>query len=110
MKQTLDNCTFKYYFRDICTALVKVRGGVVSCERYTDDALNLPFGKMPDRCLNKRTLKLFFSEHCVPEHRANLQDFLDHYGLEKHDPFQICLQTNGVMADSLYRLEWIEND
>ena len=110
MKQSLDNCTFKFFFKDECTALVKVRGGVVTCERYTDNPLRLPFGKMPDRCVTQKGLKLFFSEHCVPEHRANLQDFLDYYGLEKHDPFQICLITNGVMADSLFRLEWLDND
>lgn len=110
MRQTLDNCTFKYLYRGECTALVKVRGGVVTCERYTDNPLHLPFGRVADRNVTKKGLILFFSEHCIPEHRANLQDFLDHYGLEKYDPFNICLITNGEMAGSLYRLEWIENE
>jgi hypothetical protein len=105
---TRDNCKFKFYYKDQCTAFVSIEDGTVTTEKYTDDWLLLPFGKVSDRNITRRGVNLFFSEHCIPEHRANLQDFLLHYGLEKHDPFRICRITNGQMADSPYRIEWVE--
>ena len=105
---TRDNCAFKFYCDGVCTALVTVVNGVVTTERYTDDVFTQPFGLVPDRRITRKTLDLFFAEHCIPEHRANLQDFLDLYGLEKYNAFKICRITNGEMVDSPFRIVWLD--
>jgi len=102
------NCKFSYYVYGVKTADVTIREGVVSSIRYTDVALDLPFGNIPDSHISRKTIDLFFEEHCVPEHRANLQQFLDYYRLDKYDAYEICRITNGIMVDSPYKIEWMD--
>ena len=103
------NCKFSYFVNDNKTADVTINEGAVTSLRYTDTALDLPFGNIPDSRISRKTIDLFFEEHCIPEHRANLQQFLKYYGLEKFDAYEICRRTNGIMADMPYRIEWKEN-
>jgi len=103
------NCRFGYYVYGKKTADVTIEEGIVSSVRYTDAALDLPFGNIPDERISRKTIDLFFEEHCVPEHRANLRQILDYYGLEKFDAYELCRRTNGVMVDMPYRIEWADN-
>jgi hypothetical protein len=103
---TRDNCRFAYFVNGVKTADVTIKNGVVSTVRYTDEMLDLPFGRVPDRLITRRTVDLFFRERCVPEHRANLRDFLDFYGLEQFNAFAICCVTNSQMAQEPYFIEW----
>ena len=105
---TRDNCKFRFYCDGVCTALVSVIDGVVTTERYTDDWYSQPFGLVPDRRITRQTLDTFFSEHCIPEHRANLKDYLQLYGLDKYNAFKICRITNGEMVNSQFRIEWLD--
>ena len=100
------NCKFSYYVGGVKTADVIIEEGSVTSVCYTNAALDLPFGNIPDGRISRKTIDLFFEEHCVPEHRANLRQILDYYGLEKFDAYEICRRTNGVMADMPYRIEW----
>ena len=100
------NCAFAYFVGNNKTADVTIKEGVVKSVRYTDIALDLPFGNLPDSRISRKTIDLFFEEHCVPEHRANLRQILDYYGLDKYDAYEICRKTNGVMVDAPYRIEW----
>ena len=100
------NCKFAYYVYGNKTADVTIDEGVVTTKRYTDVTLDLPFGNLPDSRISRKTIDLFFEEHCVPLHRANLQQILDYYGLEKYDAYEICRITGGTMADTPYRIEW----
>ena len=102
------NCKFAYYVYDKKTADVVINEGVVTTTRYTGVALDLPFGNIPDERISRKTIDLFFEEHCVPEHRANIRDILDYHGLDEYDAYKICLITNGVMVDMPYRIEWLE--
>jgi hypothetical protein len=100
------NCVFSYYFKDEKTADVVIKNGKVATTPYTGDKLHLPFGFVSDRNVTRQTIDLFFERHCVPQHRANLCDFLDHYGLERYDAYEICRITNGQMADNHGRIAW----
>ena len=100
------NCRFAYFINNEKTADVTIDEGVVTTVRYTGAALDLPFGNIPDNRVSRKTIDLFFEEHCVPEHRANIRQILDHHGLEKYDAYAICRITNGVMADAPHRIEW----
>jgi len=100
------NCKFAYYAGDKKTADVVIREGAVTSKRYTDAALDLPFGNLPDSRISRKTIDLFFDEHCVPEHRANIRQILDYYGIEKYDAYEICRLTNGVMVDTPFRIVW----
>jgi hypothetical protein len=100
------NCGFSYYCRGVKTADVTIANGVVTTVPHTDNWLDLPFGMVPDRLVTRKVIDLFYEQNCVPEHRANLGDFLAHYGIEKFDPFAICRITNGAMADSPYTISW----
>jgi hypothetical protein len=88
------------------TADVVIENGKVRTKAYTEDKLNLPFGFVSDRNVTRRTVDEFFERHCVPEYRANIGEFLDYYGLERYDAFEICRLTNGVMADNCAFIEW----
>jgi len=100
------NCAFSYYYNDVKAADVVIKNGVVATTPYTDNKLRLPFGFVSDRNVTRGVIDEFFERHCVPQHRANIKDFLDQYGLEKYDAYAICRATNGVMADHNYRIEW----
>jgi len=104
------NCSFSYYFRGEKTADVVIKNGKVITIAYTDEKLNLPFGFVSDRNVTRQTIDLFYERHCVPKHRANIKDFLAHYGLNKYDAYEICRITNGRMADHSYRIEWHDDD
>ena len=103
------NCKFSYYVGEKKTADVTIIEGVVATARYTGAALDLPFGNIPDSRISRKTIDLFFEEHCVPEHRANIRQILDYYGLKDYDAYEICRITNGVMADAPYRIEWSDS-
>ena len=103
------NCNFGYYVGDNKTADVTISEGVVTSVRYTDAALDLPFGNIPDSRISRKTIDLFFEEHCVPEHRANIQQILEYHGLMEYDAYEICRLTNGIMADAPYRIEWYDH-
>ena len=100
------NCSFSYYMGDKKTADVTIKEGVVTTVRYTDVALDLPFGNIPDSRISRKTIDLFFEEHCVPQHRANLAQILDYHGLAEYDAYEICRITNGRMIDMPHRIEW----
>ena len=100
------NCKFSYFVGNEKTADVLINEGVVTSVRYTDAALDLPFGNIPDSRISRKTIDLFFEEHCIPEHRANLRQILDHHGLKEYDAYAICRKTNGMMTDAPYRIEW----
>jgi hypothetical protein len=102
------NCSFSFYHQGVKTADVVIKDGAVTTTAYTDDKLNLPFGFVPDRNVTRATIDLFYERNCVPEHRANIKEFLDHYGLEKYDAYKICRITGGQMADSADTIEWTD--
>jgi len=102
------NCSFSYYFKNEKTADVTINDGIATTTPYTEDKLHLPFGFVADRNVTRSVIDLFYERHCVPRHRANIQDFLDHYGLDKYDAYEICRRTNGVMADHGFRIEWAD--
>jgi hypothetical protein len=58
----------------------------------------LPFGKIPDSKVTKQLIDWFFENHCIPEHKADLEFQLNALGLTEHDSFEICLITQGKMA------------
>lgn len=100
------NCSFSYYHNGVKTADVTITEGRVTTIPYTDDKLHLPFGFVPDQNVTRTTIDLFYERHCVPEYRANIAEFLAHYGLMKYDAYEICRNTNGVMADNSAYIEW----
>ena len=102
------NCSFGFYVHDKKVADVRIANGVVSTTKYTDDALYLPFGRVPDHRVTRKTIDLFYEEHCVPRHRSNIREYLDHFGLEAFDAFALCRITNGVMEGEPYRIEWYD--
>jgi hypothetical protein len=107
---TRDNCKFSFWRNTTKTADVEIKDGFISCMRYTEDFLDLPFGKVPDRAVTRKTLDLFFREHSIPEHRADLSEWLKFYNLDKYDAFKICRITNGVMAQSPYHIVWADKE
>jgi len=100
------NCSFSYYYKDQKMADVAITNGTAATTPYTDDKRRLPFGFVSDRNVTRQTIDLFYERHCVPYHRANIQEFLSYYGLEQYDTYAICRKTNGIMADHDYRIEW----
>ena len=102
------NCSFSYYFEDKKTADVVISNGIASTIPYTEEKLHLPFGFVSDKNVTRGVIDEFFERHCVPRYRANIRDFLDHYGLDEYDAYKICRITNGVMADHSYRIEWTD--
>jgi hypothetical protein len=102
------NCKFRYYYKDKLVAYVEIDNGKVTTVDYVEGHLDRPFGMVPDDKVDRTAINLFFERHCVPEHRTNIKDFLEEYGLEKFDAFKICRITNGRMADNHYSLEWVD--
>ena len=100
------NCSFSYFFDGAKTADVVITNGTARTQAYTDEKLHLPFGFVSDRNVTRRVIDEFYLRHCVPQYRANIKDFLDHYGLEEYDAFDICRITNGIMADNNYEIRW----
>ena len=100
------NCSFSYFAGDEKTADVTIKEGVVTTVRYTDAALDLPFGNIPDNRISRKTIDLYFEEHCVPKHRANIAQILEYHGLAEYDAYEICRITNGRMIDMPHRIEW----
>ena len=100
------NCKFSYFVGNSKTADVSIKEGIVTTVRYTDAALDLPFGNIPDSRISRKTVDLFFEEHCIPKHRANIRQILDYHGLAEYDAYEICRKTNGIMTDAPHRIEW----
>ena len=52
------NCAFCYYVGENKTADVTIKEGVVTSVRYTDAAIDLPFGNIPDSRISRKTIKM----------------------------------------------------
>ena len=54
------NCKFSYFVGNDKTADVTINEGVVTSIRYTDAALDLSFGNIPDDRISRKAIDLFF--------------------------------------------------
>jgi hypothetical protein len=101
------NCEFIYIVDETRMADIVIKDGIVTSTRYTDVALNLPFGNQPDSSISREAIDLFFAEHCVSEDRANIQEILKYYKLDEFDAYEICRKALGITIDSHCRIKWV---
>lgn len=94
----------EYLYLDQVIAHIQVHNELVSCENYTDDIVQKPFGKIEEPTY-KNFLR-FLEKRCFPRTRFNCKQILKDMELERYDPFEIVKQTHGAMWDDCFWLRF----
>jgi hypothetical protein len=60
-----ENCKFSYYYKDKKTADVEIKNRVVKTIPYTDNFLDLLFGKVLDKLADRNVINYFREKLCT---------------------------------------------
>ena len=85
-------------FDELCSTVLVYQDETVKVIDYSDKWVKLPFGTWGDKADINDVHKLF-ETRCFPKTRANCRQILKSGGLQFHNPFEICLKTQGRMTD-----------
>lgn len=90
---------FSYYDdQTLCSKIgADYTAQTVCFENYIDNFLRTAFGNNP--APTWEDFQTFLEERCIPRSRAGLREYLETIGVDRYDPLDIILKTEGRMAE-----------
>lgn len=89
----MNDFTFEVYWKDEITARVYVKKENVIISRYTDNPGKQLFA---EKKMTRYQLGKILELRCVEKERPDIDEILEHLGLDEYNPYEIVRKTHGV--------------
>lgn len=92
-ENVMNDFSFEVYWKDEITARVYVKKENVIVSRYTDNPGKQLFA---EKKMTRYQLGKILELRCVEKGRADIDEILEHLGLDEYNPYEIVRKTHGV--------------
>lgn len=92
-EKILQDYSFEVYWKDEITAVVRVRGARVEIAKYCEHPVKQIFAA---KRITRHQLNRILELRCIERGRPDIQQILNHLGLQEYNPYEIVRKTHGV--------------